>query len=152
MQIVIKGESRYIPVSTVTLQKEMVDVTYPFHCTACGNTLNVIGGRVKRIYPIVEPSDQIPVIQTCKSCKAKYIFQDGDSQSVPAITILLNPKQQKPFYCYVGGGEDKRLNKILDYENGMIYSFRERHYIQLPFTTACQNPECDVVYQFTQLS
>lgn len=154
MQVNVRGESRYIPVSTVTLQREEDGVTWPFHCVTCGNTHTVVGGKVVKVYPIQEPSRQIPVVSTCKSCKAKYIFQDTeDEEKIDKITILLSPKSiRQSFYCYLGGGEIKNINKILDYDTLQGYSHLEHSMVTFPFTTHCTNLDCTLVYTFLKFS
>lgn len=155
MLVTVHGEQKYIPVSTVTLQRTNEQETYPFHCVNCGNTSNIIGGKVIKIYPILEPSTQIPVISTCKSCKAKYVFQDAYEVPVKttAVKVLLFPKSEmQSFFCYLGGGEVKSLNKILEYDKLHAYSVRLRTSIKLPLVTRCTNDNCDITYQFTKLS
>ncbi len=152
MQITVKGEERFIPVTTVTLHKEE-GITYPFHCTACGNTLKIIGGFVTKIYPILEPSDQLITIDTCKSCKAKYVFHDGGDMQSEHVRVLLNPKKEaQTFFCYLGGGAAKDLNKILEYTAGKIYNYPSLSIINPPYVSRCMNSGCTVTYQFTQLS
>jgi len=148
MLIHLHGEEKYIPVSTVTLQTDEGN-THPFHCTACGNTTNIIGGIVSRIYPILEPSHQITVITTCRSCKAKYTFQDEETQEKQPVVILLKPKSQMQyFYCYLGGGLTKEENKILEYTKGRMYSYANHALVHLPYTTRCSNPSCSTLYRF----
>lgn len=154
MHVNIHGQQKYIAVSTVTLQKVADGVTYPYHCNNCGNTLCVIGGKVTKIYPILEPSEQIVVIQTCKSCKAKYTFQDSNTPThTNMIKVLLSPKMEmQNFYCYLGGGENKYLNKILEYSKGSLYSPMLHKTYKAPFVATCGNKDCELQYQFTQLS
>lgn len=152
MIIIIKGEERYLPVSTVTLYKEKEEATYPFHCIACGNTSNIIGGKVTKITPILEPSNQISVVSTCKSCKAKYVFQDSlEPDNIVQVVLFPTPVIQS-FYCYLGGGETKFGNKILEYNNESVFSYLDHGVANLPFTTACTNSECPLVYRFSQLN
>ena len=146
-------EERYISVSTVTLYKEATDTTYPFHCTNCGNTTNIIGGKVTKIYPILEPSDQITVVTTCKSCKAKYTFQDSTNDIDKSVVVLLSPKiERQSFYCYLGGGDTKNINRILDYDTQQNYSYLESSMVSMPFNSHCTNSDCTLVYQFLQFS
>ena len=151
MRIIVKGEERYIPVSTVTLYQEG-ETTYPFHCPNCGNTSNIIGGKVTKMTPIYEPSDQIPVISTCKSCKAKYVFQDSLEPEVTINVILSLTPVIQSFYCYLGGGEQKYMNKILEYNNQAVFSYLDHDNIKLPFISRCTNAECPLTYQFSQLN
>lgn len=138
----------------MTLFSEGEGATYPFHCVTCGNTTNIIGGKVTRIYPFLEPSNQITVVTTCKSCKAKYVFQDGsDDTDNEQVKVLLHPKEvQQSFYCYLGGGEIKSANRILDYDTRSSYSYGEDSIVTIPFTTHCTNTDCDLIYKFKQLS
>ncbi len=153
MNITIHGELKYIPVSTVTLYSEGEGTTYPFHCVTCGNTTNIIGGKVVKIYPILEPSSQITVVTTCKSCKAKYVFHDTQQKPDDSISVLLFPKvTSQSFYCYLGGGEVKSVNRILDYDREKNYSYGENSMVTIPYTTHCTNHDCDLVYKFKQLS
>ncbi len=150
MKIIVHGEERYLPVSTVTLYDDKA--TYPFHCVACGNTSNIIGGKVTKMTPILEPSEQIPVISTCKSCKAKYVFQDSYEPEVTITVILFRTPVIQSFYCYLGGGETKYGNKILEYNNESVYSYSMSEPVPLPFTTSCTNPDCHLTYNFSQLN
>lgn len=153
MQVFIKGEERYIPVSTVTLQRGDPGVTYPFHCTSCGNTHTIIGGKVIKIYPILEPSEQVTVVTTCHSCRAKFVFQETTEEGTRPIKVVLFPKQERQsFFCYLGGGELKSLNKILEYDKVHAYSSRLHTSIKLPLTTKCSNESCTLIYQFNQFS
>lgn len=153
MEIHVHGEVRYIPVMTITLQKGPEGETEPFHCLSCGNTTNIIGGHVTRIYPVLEPSNQIPVVSTCKSCKTKYVFQDSGVETSDYIKVVLKPSSQRQdFFCYLGGGDSKGLNRIIEYENGRIYSYLEGRYVDIPYTSPCTNSDCKLVYQFNQLN
>lgn len=153
MQVTIHGQTKYIPVSTVTLVRAGENETYPFHCINCGNTSNIIGGKVVKIYPIFEPSDQIPVLSTCKACKTKYVFQDSTEVVSDGVKVLLYPKDQlQSFFCYLGGGEVKSINKILEYNKIHSYSFYANAEVHLPLITKCTNRDCDLIYQFNQLS
>lgn len=152
MLIIIKGESRHIPVSTVTLYKEGENITYPFHCVQCGNTTNIIGGKVTKITPVLEPSGQISVISTCKSCKAKYVFQDSYEPRETVQVVLFRTPVIQSFFCYLGGGDAKYVNKIIEYNNEAIYSYIDQGNVSLPFTTGCANSDCPLVYNFTQLN
>lgn len=148
MIIYIHGESKHIPVSTVTIAKEE-GKTHPFHCTNCGNTTNIIGGVVTRIYPILEPSSQVIVISTCRSCKSKYTFQESNVQTDGLIDVLLNPTGvTQSFYCYLGGGETKDENRIIEYDNRRAYSYIEHDYVDFPYVSKCTNPGCTAVYRF----
>jgi hypothetical protein len=151
MLIKVHGEERYIPVSTVTLYSEG-NTTYPFHCPNCGNTSNIIGGKVTKMTPIFEPSDQIPVISTCKSCKAKYVFQDSVEPEVTITVVLSRTPEIQSFYCYLGGGDTKFINKILEYNNQTVFSYLDHENIDLPYVTRCANTDCPLTYQFSQLS
>lgn len=149
MIIILHGEQKYIPVSTVTVAKEGNGKTHPFHCVYCGNTTNILGGVVTQIYPILEPSEQITVITTCRSCKEKYTFQDTTEPPSMVVDIQLKRTERlQPFYCYLGGGETKDVNKILEYDLKRLYSCVDHTYVQLPYTCKCTNPMCPVSYRF----
>lgn len=154
MIVTIKGEQKYIPVSTVTLEYTADGATFPFHCINCGNTVNVIGGKVIKITPILEPSHQIPVINTCHTCKAKFVFQDSISSAMHSyVDVVVAPKQEKQtFFCYLSMGKIKSLNAIIEYDKTHAYSYSLHTAIKLPIQTKCSNDECNITYQFRQLS
>lgn len=154
MQMKIHGTDTYVPVSTITLYNEANGSTYPFHCISCGNTQSIIGGKVVKISPVLEPSYQISVVSTCKSCRSKYVFQDTLSDEAPAsVSVFLYPKAtRQAFFCYLGGGDTKSINRILDYDATSCYSYIENSMVVMPFTTHCSNTDCPLVYQFKQFS
>lgn len=151
MRTIKDGVEGYISVSTVTLYKED-ESTYPFHCIKCGNTSNIIKGKVTKITPILEPSYQIPVVSTCKSCREKYVFQDGTMPNNTINVVLSLTPAIQSFYCYLGGGETKFINKILEYNANSTYSYIIREAVSLPYITACTNPQCPLVYKFSQFN
>src|ERR1035437_1887890 len=151
MKIFVHKEERYIPVLTVTLYNPD-DATYPFHCVACGNTSNIIGGQVTKMTPVLEPSEQISVVSTCKSCKAKYVFQDSYEPEVTVRVVLFATPIIQSFYCYLGGGDTKYINKILEYNNESVFSYIDKEPVKLPFTTRCRKIKCSLTYNFSQLN
>lgn len=118
----------------------------------CGNTSNIIGGKVTKITPVIEPSNQIFVVSTCKSCKAKYVFQDGTISGNEVEIILSRSVEIKSFYCYLGGGDTKYVNKILEYNNESVFSYISDESVKLPYITNCTNPLCHLTYKFSELS
>ncbi len=149
MTITLRGEKTFVPVSTVTVAHDGGQ-THPFHCPSCGNTINIIGGTVTQIVPYLEPSDQIVVLSTCRSCKEKYTFQDGAEQKDKTVHIVLKRQPQMQFfYCSLGGGATKDVNKILEYTKDRIYSYVHHGLVHLPYTTSCVNPTCSTLYQFS---
>jgi hypothetical protein len=154
MQVIVHGESKYIPVSTVTFKKGKPGETYPFKCNSCGNTHTIIEGQVVRIYPFLEPGDEGAVITSCHSCHVKYVFQEDKGENLETfVKVLLAPKQDlQIFYCWLGGGEVKSLNKILEYDKLHAYSPRLRTSVKIPLTIRCTNDSCKVTYRFNQFS
>lgn len=142
----VKGEPKQLRVSTITLQPEDTNNMYAFHCLNCGNFQQQIGGKVSKIYPIYEPSDQVPVVSTCRHCMAKYTFQTYDGYSTDKIKVILHPTQSiNVFYCSRG------KNRILEYTARMITTIQDNERKQPPFDAQCPDINCGAMYFFSDL-
>lgn len=147
MQVQIRGEAQEMPLQTVTLQPEMGNNLYSFHCPNCGNNMDQIGGKVSKIYPFYEPSDQVAVVNKCRSCKKKITFQTHDGYSSEKVKVILHPvEEQNYFYCYAQG-----RTKLLEYAKNYIYSFVENKIKKPPFFSSCVDRACTTVYYFSDL-
>lgn len=146
MQVNVKGVQREISVQTITLQPEDSGNMYGFHCLGCGNFHQKIGGKVSKIYPIYEPSDQVPVVSKCRNCGKEYNFQTHDGYSTDKIKVILKPTESMNFfYCYRG------KDKILEYTSAYIKSHVDGEIKKVGFDSSCSNPSCDAVYSFTDI-
>jgi hypothetical protein len=146
MQVQIKGATVEIRVQTITLQPEETGNMYGFHCLGCGNFHQKIGGLVSKVYPIYEPTDQVPVISKCRNCGREYNFQTHDGYDTKQIKIVLHPTESMNyFYCYKG------KDKILEYTPMYVRSHVDNQYKTAPFTSNCINPTCDMVYLFSDI-
>lgn len=140
MQVQIKGEEKDIYVQTITLQPETGGNLYGFHCVNCGNFHQKIGGKVSKIYPVYEPSDQVPVVSKCRNCGSEYTFQTHDGYSTEEIKVVLHPRAQTDrFYCYRG------KDLLLEYTDTKVLTW-EKVVDTPPFSLACKNPDCDLIY------
>lgn len=146
MEVVIKGAVKQMRVSTITLQPEEGNNMYSFHCISCGNFHQQIGGKVSKIYPIHEPSDQVPVVSTCRNCGHKYTFQTFNGYDEKRIKVVLHAeKPYNMFYCYKG------KNRILDYTAQKVFTTFERQVKKPPFEKKCPDSECGTLYFFQDL-
>lgn len=146
MQVNVKGVQRQLAVQTITLQPEVSDNMYGFHCLGCGNFHQKIGGKVSKIYPIYEPSDQVPVVSKCRNCGKEYNFQTHDGYSSEKIKVILKPlESMNYFYCYRG------KDKILEFTSVFIRSSIDGEIKKTPFLSHCSNPSCETVYSFTDI-
>ena len=80
MQLILHGERTDVPVTSVTLARDVADPLeqriYMFHCIRCGSPVLQHGGNVVRIMPIYEPTELPMIIQCSNSrCKHKYLFR-----------------------------------------------------------------------------
>jgi uncharacterized Zn finger protein len=146
MQVQIKGETKQLNVQTITLQPEDGNNLYGFHCLNCGNFHQKIGGKVSKIYPIYEPSDQVPTISRCRNCGQEYNFQTHDGYSSDKIKVVLSPLENvNYFYCYKG------KDKILEYTSSYILSKVENKMKNAPFFSHCSNTSCETIYYFVKM-
>lgn len=146
MQVIIKGEPLELRVQTITLQPETGGALYGFHCLSCGHQLQKIGGKVSKVYPIYEPSDQVPVITRCRQCRREYNFQTHDGYSTEKVKVVLHPLESRNyFYCY------REKAYMMEYGKDYIRSQIDNEYKTTPFESSCINPVCDIVYSFEDL-
>lgn len=147
MEVSIRGEIKDLPLQTVTLQPESGNNVYGFHCPNCGNMMEQIGGKVSKIYPFFEPTDQVTVISKCRSCQKKITFQTHDGYSSEKVKVILHPfGEQNYWYCTAQG-----KTKLLEYAKNYIYSFVENKIKTTPFFSPCVDATCKTVYYFADL-
>lgn len=150
MNVTIKNQPTSMAVSTVTLQPEEGNNMYAFHCTNCGNYLQQIGGKVSKIYPFYEPSNDVPVIIRCTSCKQKYTFQTHDGYNSEKVRVLLHPTEDyNEFYCWDG------KHQILEFNEKRVITIPDNKPHYLPLFTRCKGVtngvRCTKEYYFAEI-
>ena len=151
MQITTTEGIKDIYVQTVTIQPQVITKLYGFHCVNCGQVIpNKIGGKVSKIYPVYEPSEQTPIITRCKKCFREYAFQTYDGYSKEQVKVILhaiptNEMNTNQFYCWRG------KDLLLDFTSSSIYSYVEKQYKTIPFVSKCSKLDCDVTYLFSDI-
>lgn len=146
MEVTVRSIPKTINVQTITLQPEDGNNLYGFHCLGCGNFHQKIGGKVSKVYPIYEPSEQVPVVSKCRNCSQEMAFQTRDGYPPERIKVILKSLQPiNLFYCWKG------KDKILEYSKTSIHSYVDNTQKKIPFDSPCSNNLCDTVYFFSQL-
>ena len=147
MQVNIKGEAKELAITTITLQPEDTGNLYGFHCLMCGNTIQKIGGKVSKICPFYEPTEQTLSLTKCLNCKTEYNFQTHDGYATDEIKVILHPTQNalNKFFCYRG------KDLLLEYSATEIYSLVDNMTRTTPFISSCRSADCTQLYYFADM-
>lgn len=78
MQITVRGEVKFVPVTSVVLTRSLDDIDdnrfRMFHCPVCTAPIVQYKGHLGYILPDNVPSE-FPVLHRCPKCKENYNFQ-----------------------------------------------------------------------------
>lgn len=149
MQVTIRSKPQEILVQTVslTLNRKEPSNVFLFFCPRCGYQISQVQGAIARIFPGLEPSDEIPVIHKCPQCGEKYTFQTKrflkDEQT--KITLSHTNGLFSTFHCVVC------RNPELQYNNELITILPTHARATLPLALNCINPQCHQRYLFVDV-
>jgi uncharacterized protein YlaI len=115
-----------------------------FRCPACGTGVAQIVGTVVKIYPMIEPSEEVLVISRCRDCGALYNFQTQVStkRSIK-VKLLRNEMPVQTWFCHVCRNPLLQMNKdgIID-----MYDFKP---LELPANLVCD--KCNTEYNIMEM-
>lgn len=150
MEVVIRGKPQNLDVSTLTF-KQKANVTTSVHCPSCGGPITVVGGDVSKIYPYYEPTDQLLIIDKCKTCGRRFTFQSYDTSPSEKIRVILRVTGDlNDFWC-IGNHEGGKNCKILEYTPQNVFTIVDKKRHLLPFATKCYMNSCDKQYWFAEI-
>ena len=138
MQITIQDEPKEILLQTISLRNLSNNRnTYLFRCFRCGNAIVQLVGEVSKIFPGLEPTNDVVVINQCSKCREKYTFQSHHyKQEYTRVTLSTSGNFISTFHCYIC------RNPLLQYDNHLLLVLPTFHAVLLPYSLACINSKC----------
>jgi rubredoxin len=144
VQVTIRNNPEEILVQTISLttnRKSPLNV-FLFFCDNCGYQIRQVQGAVARIFPGLEPSNEIPTISKCPQCGEKYVFQTKKFLKDDRTHVTLASKNNKisTFHCSIC-----RV-PLLQFTNTSLVVLPEYHVMKVPFPLNCINSTCSQKY------
>ena len=146
MLAIILSQTVELLVKTVTLTKTDSDEVFLFRCPDDGGAVAQFKGKISKIYPHMEPSNNATVINKCRSCDACYTFQTlpgKDEQPIKVVLALPTIKDQGYFFC------PNCRNNILMFNSRNLVSVGEKKEVVLPYSERCAF--CQWNYTFSDI-
>ena len=134
-------------ISTIALSHTPENLVMLFRCVNCGTAISQYQGKVIKIYPIVEPSTSVLVVNKCPECGMLYTFQTQEVvKERPIKVILIGSKDVvKTFRCHVC-----RI-PLLKFDSNHIFNLVEKVEVKLPYHLSCPSPDCHCNYYFPEM-
>lgn len=144
---VIQGRPVEMLTYTISLVRNGHNDLKMFHCIGCGTTIAQMAGEVKKIYPVLEPHADVPVLHKCRKCDKRYTFQTIQKYEEEPVKVVLHQETPRDyFFCYLGKG-----TPLLVLNNNAIYSVADKLQMKPPFHLQCSAPDCPIDYYFADL-
>lgn len=144
MQVTIHNQPREILVQTISLtqNKNNPSNIYLFFCFRCCYQISQVQGSVARVFPGLEPSEDIPVLHKCPRCSERYVFQTKKFLQHQRAKITLSHVKDvySTFHCFICS------NPLLQYNNSLVTLLPSHARARLPLSLDCINPECPQRY------
>lgn len=146
----MKATIRNIPdieilVHTVSVKKTTSENVYLFRCYRCGTSISQVKGEITRIFPGLEPSDEVPVISQCFKCHWHYTFQTKNFVVKPYIELGIVHEvgfnDYTTFHCVIC------RSKLLNYNQQWIERLSDSKLLKLPHEFICSNDTCNRQYK-----
>jgi hypothetical protein len=99
------------PITTVGITTDSSSPfrTYMLHCYQCGKTQLRIQGRITRVLPWLEPTQEPVTVDGCRRCGWAFTFQS----TKPNSNILFRlPQQISTVFCMICGHEIPKLSTL----------------------------------------
>lgn len=147
MQITIQNEPREVLLQTISLRNNNNSHnTYLFRCFRCGNAIVQLVGEVSKIFPGLEPTNQVVVINQCSHCRERYTFQTHlYKQTYTRVVLSTKGKFISTFHCYIC------RNPLLQYDNHILLVLPSFHQVTLPFSLVCINSKCPARFTIEEI-
>ena len=150
MQVQIKGQTQDLRISTITLQPKVDNTVYGINCPNCSQFLTQTDGKVSKIMPYYEPTEQNLVVNKCRTCNTKYNLQTYEGYSSDTIRVVLHPtKADNDFWC------TNRINadrcRILAFTEDKIFTMLDKKKHNTPFFASCYQEGCGQKYYFAEM-
>jgi uncharacterized CHY-type Zn-finger protein len=145
MHVIVKGVPSELAISTVSLTKSSSDDLLAFRCSSCSGMVTKYQGRVTKIYPFLEPSEDVVVAKQCKDCGKHYTFQTHQGYKNRAVKVILRVDKVgiNRFYCH----SDRNI--VLTYSHDGIYDIAGKMLATPPFLTMCET--CPIEYYIADI-
>lgn len=149
MKIQLNDNSGEVDLIISTVAITPTDRVSLFRCTNCGTPIIQYQGSILKIYPYVEPTDEVLTVNKCHRCGAYYTFQtQPTSDSNKPIRVVL--------LAGIGFGTHYFLcsycrRRLLQFTNDVIVDLDKLAKIELPYKMRCLTPLCPGNYNFVDL-
>lgn len=147
MQIVIRNMPLEMLLQSVTVSPnpKQPDNMYLFHCFRCGYQIVQVKGIVTRIFPGLEPTDEIPVVSQCPRCRERFVFITKPLRSKRTKVVLSHnglfmEHGRSIFRCFIC------RTPLLYFDNKIVISIKNRVIEELPLALDCTNLQCPQGY------
>jgi hypothetical protein len=148
MQVTIKTVPQEVLVQTITVSPNIQDPSnmFLFFCFRCGFQLVQIQGKVSRIFPGLEPTDTIPVVNQCSRCREKYVFLSKKLSAKKTRLVLSHSN----FWSDTAGRSIFRCficrTPLLAYNSTQAVDLVTHKVLSLPASIDCTNIHCSQKY------
>ena len=148
MQIKVYGIIRQLPVQTISLSKLTdKDQTFLFHCVYCGQAVCQIQGKVDKVFPGLEPTNDVVVVYKCMQCKRTYNFQTHDYKYKDVTRVVLTNQDNivNTFHCYIC------RTPLVQFKEDKVWELPEFKLKLVPFNFTCYKNDCGKKYSFVDI-
>lgn len=149
MQVEIYNVPKDVPIQTISLGHNTYNTykTLLFHCFYCGQAITQIQGTVTKVFPGLEPTDDVVVINKCQQCKRYYTFQSHKYKDTNTTRVVLSKEEGliNTFHCYIC------RNPLLQFNEEHIYVLPDLKPLTCPQFVTCFKSDCKRRYHIIDI-